>query len=158
MDLDKHIKYENYKEQLGRLNKALANGFNLEAIFIEYSIMEDRTESIIRHAGKWEQYLKKCGNRGPTLSSKIIYIKRLSESNRKDLLNRYFSNDLLDKIMCWKDDRNRMIHALLKQQFKKDEVAAFSAKGKELVTALRNKSGNYSRAVERKQQRELIKQ
>lgn len=28
-------KYENYREQFKRLNKALANGFNLEAMFIE---------------------------------------------------------------------------------------------------------------------------
>ena len=49
--IDNHLKYENYKEQFRRLNKALANGFNLEAMFIEYAIMEDRTESILRHGG-----------------------------------------------------------------------------------------------------------
>ena len=31
---DNMQKYENYKEQFKRLNRALANGFNLEAIFI----------------------------------------------------------------------------------------------------------------------------
>ena len=36
-------KYENYKEQMKRLDRALTNGFNLEAMFIEYAIMEDRT-------------------------------------------------------------------------------------------------------------------
>ena len=46
-------KYENYKEQFKRLNRALANGFNLEAMFIEYAILEDRTESILRHAEQW---------------------------------------------------------------------------------------------------------
>ena len=58
---DNMQKYENYKEQFKRLNRALANGFNLEAVFIEYAIMEDRTESILRHAGKYEAYLKKRG-------------------------------------------------------------------------------------------------
>jgi hypothetical protein len=38
-------KYENYKEQMNRLKKAMANAFYLEALFIEYAIMEDRTES-----------------------------------------------------------------------------------------------------------------
>ena len=47
-------KYNNYHEQFKRLNKALANGFNLEAMFIEYAIMEDRTESVLRHAGLWD--------------------------------------------------------------------------------------------------------
>ena len=32
-------KYSNYQEQCKRLNKALAAGFNLEAMFIEYALM-----------------------------------------------------------------------------------------------------------------------
>ena len=59
--IDNQQKYENYKEQFKRLNKALANGFHLEAMFIEYAVMEDRTESIIRHAGLWEAYLRRRG-------------------------------------------------------------------------------------------------
>ena len=54
--IDNQQKYENYTEQFRRLNKALANGFNLEAMFIAYAIMEDRTESILRHAGYWDAY------------------------------------------------------------------------------------------------------
>ena len=42
---------ENYKEQFKRLDKALKAGFNLEAIFIEYAIMEDRTSFIEAHFG-----------------------------------------------------------------------------------------------------------
>jgi hypothetical protein len=72
--IDNQQKYENYKEQFRRLNKAFANGFNMEALFIEYAIMEDRTELILRYAGLWEAYLKKRGNRGPTINSKIFYI------------------------------------------------------------------------------------
>ena len=68
-------KYENYKEQFKRLKKALENGFNLEAIFIEYAIMEDRTESVLRHAKKWEAYLKSRKGNEPTIDSKIKYIK-----------------------------------------------------------------------------------
>ena len=80
-------KYENYRDQFKRLNKAVASGFNLEAVFIEYAIIEDRTESILRHASRWDAYLKKLGGRNQTLTSKIGYIKRQMESNRKDLLN-----------------------------------------------------------------------
>ena len=49
---ENQLKYENYREQFKRLNSALHSGFNLEAMFIEYAILEDRTESILRHAGK----------------------------------------------------------------------------------------------------------
>ena len=54
--MDTHIdnmqKYANYREQFGRLKKAINNNFYLEAIFIEYAIIEDRLESILRHSGK----------------------------------------------------------------------------------------------------------
>ena len=41
----------NYREQFKRIDKALNNNFYLEALFIEYAIMEDRTESILRYEG-----------------------------------------------------------------------------------------------------------
>lgn len=46
-------KYENYREQMSRLSKAMKAEFYLEAIFIEYAIMEDRLESALRHAGRF---------------------------------------------------------------------------------------------------------
>lgn len=46
---DNYLKYENYKEQNERLTRALKNHFYLEAIFIEYSILEYRTEAILRY-------------------------------------------------------------------------------------------------------------
>ena len=55
---ENQLKYENYREQCKRLKSALNSGFNLEAMFIEYAIMEDRTDSILRHAEKWEAYTK----------------------------------------------------------------------------------------------------
>ena len=109
------LKYENYKEQFKRLNSALKAGYNLEAMFIEYAVLEDRTESVLLHANKWESYLKKRGCHDPTLNSKIMYIKTLMEANRKEPLNRYFSDGLLDEVLAWKEERNRLIHALLEQ-------------------------------------------
>ena len=41
----------NYREQFKRLDKALNNNFYLEALFIEYAIMEERTDSILRYEG-----------------------------------------------------------------------------------------------------------
>ncbi len=150
------LKYENYREQFKRLNSALHNGFNLEAMFIEYAIMEDRTESILRHAGKWETYLKKRGRYEPTLNSKIEYIQRQMESNRKDSLNKYFSDTLLNDILQWKEDRNRLIHALLKQQLEHGEVGELAAKGKQLADALRTRAGSYNRSADRQKAKETL--
>ena len=49
-------KYDNYREIFGKLKRATASEFYYEAIFLEYSIIEDRTESILRYAEKWEAY------------------------------------------------------------------------------------------------------
>ena len=146
--IDNQKKYENYKEQFQRLNKALANGFNLEAMFIEYAIMEDRTESILHHAELWDAYIKSRKGREPTINSKVQYIQKRAE-NKKDLLHRYFCDDLLERVLAWKEERNRLIHALLKQQLEHNEISELAAKGNELVKALRSKSGSYNRAIEK---------
>ena len=50
--IDNQQKYLNYKEQFRRLNRAISNGYNLEAMFITYFIIEDRTKAILIHMGK----------------------------------------------------------------------------------------------------------
>ncbi len=146
---DNQLKYENYREQFKRLNSALSNGFNLEAMFIEYAIMEDRTESILRHAEKWEAYIKSRKGRDPTINSKVKYIQKLAAFNN-DPLHKYFSDSLLDRLLVWKDERNRLIHALLKQQLEHNEVSELAAQGKQLVDELRNRANKYNRAIDRK--------
>ena len=152
---ENQLKYENYREQFKRLNSALNNGFNLEAMFIEYAIMEDRTESILRHADKWDAYMKKQNGRDPTINSKVKYIQKLA-AFQNDLLHRYFSDSLLDQILIWKDQRNRLIHALLKQQFEHNEVRELAAQGKQLVDELRKRAGNYNRAIDRRKAKEQL--
>ena len=146
-------KYENYKEQFKRLKRALTDEFNLEAIFIEYAILEDRTESVLRHADKWEAYIKSLKGREPAIDSKIRYIKKIAE-NKKDIAHKYFSDTLLDDVLSWKEERNRLIHALLKQSFLHNEIHDFAHKGNELVNLLRSRSGNYNRAIERQKEKE----
>ena len=147
---DNQQKYLNYKEQFKRLNRAIASGFNLEAMFIAYSIMEDRSESVLKHAGKYEKYLKKRGNRNPSIDSKFKEILKC-RSNRKDLMYRYFSDELLDNILDWKDERNRMVHALLKQELTSEELENLALQGKEYARQFCNRATNYRRALERTQ-------
>ena len=148
---ENQLKYENYREQFKRLNSALNNGFCLEAMFIEYAIMEDRTESILRHADKWEAYLRSRKGREPTIDSKIRYIQKLAEE-KKSLPNKYLSSDLLDRLLTWKEDRNRLIHALLKQQLEHNEIRTLAEQGKLLVDELRKRTGNYNRLIDRRKE------
>ena len=153
---DNQLKYQNYKEQFKRLNNAITQHFYLEAVFIEYAIMEDRSESIIRHAGRWDSYMKRRGRNNPTLDSKVKYICRLMESNNKELLRKYFSNEYLSLILTWKDERNRLIHALLKQNLTTEELALLAEHGRDLVRQLSNNATNYNRAIEKKRALESI--
>ena len=147
---DNQQKYLNYKEQFKRLNRAIASGFNLEAMFIAYSIMEDRSESVLKHAGKYDRYIEKLKGRNPSIDSKIKEILKC-RSNRKDLMYRYFSDDLLDKILAWKEERNRMVHALLKQELTSEELEHLALQGKEYARQFCNRATNYRRALERAQ-------
>ena len=145
---DNQQKYLNYKEQFKRLNRAIANGFNLEAMFIAYSIMEDRSESVLKHAGKYDRYIEKLKGRNPSIDSKIKEILKC-RSNRKDLMYRYFSDDLLDNILDWKEERNRMVHALLNQELTSEELLNLALQGKEYARLFSNRATNYRRALER---------
>ncbi len=148
---ENQLKYENYREQFKRLNRAMANGFHLEAMFIAYALMEDRTESVLRHAGKWDAYLKSRKGREPNIDSKTRYIQKLAEE-KKALPHKFFSDDLLDRILSWKEDRNRLIHALLRQQLEHNEIRTLAERGCDLAKLLRTRAGNYSRAADREKQ------
>ena len=140
------LKYHNYRTQFTRLNKALREEFYLEAIFIAYAIMEDRTESILRHTGKWEAYEKSRKGHNITIDSKIRYIQKMAEQ-KKSLPNRYLADGTLQRILEWKEERNRMVHALLKQAVSDEELAALATTGKELACNLRTKVNNLNRAI-----------
>jgi hypothetical protein len=142
-------KYENYREQFVRLKKALDSKFFLEAIFIEYTIIEDRTESILRHADKWDSYMKKRGGREATLNSKVTYINGQVASGDK-VFKKYFSDSLLQNILEWKEIRNQLIHALLKQSLTTEYLADIAYQGNELTKLLRNRTNSFNRAIERK--------
>ena len=148
-------KQKNYQEQFKRLEKAIHNGFYLEAMFISYAILEDRTESILRHAEKWDAYIKSRKGRDATIDSKIKYIQNIARE-KKTLPNKYFGDDLLDNILQWKEDRNRLIHVLLKQQLEHGEVGELAAKGKQLADALRTRAGSYNRSADRQKAKETL--
>ena len=57
--------------------------------------------------------------------------------------------NLLDRILTWKEERNRLIHALLKQQFAHNEITELAEHGNEIVKVLRTRSGSFNRAVEK---------
>ena len=131
-------KCENYKEQMTRLRKAMVNAFYLEALFIEYAIMEDRAEAILRYDGNEI----KAKNGFVSIDRKLNKIIKIAEQ-KKSLANRYFSDDLIERIAAWKEDRNRLIHALMKQNLSAEELLDLAQTGQALVRELSNRANSY---------------
>ena len=142
-------KYTNYRIQMGRLKKALTNQFYLEAIFIEYAIMEDRLESVLRHSGNWNP---KPGT-FPSLDFKRKKIAKLAEE-KKNPIRKYFPVELTDNIEIWKNERNRVIHALMKQSLHTGDLGKIAIDGATLTKQICNKSTQYNRALERLAEKE----
>ncbi len=144
---DNMQKYENYREQMGRLKKALSSGFYLEAVFIEYAILEDRLESILRHSGRWKEPREGVHR---SIQWKKNQVAKMAEE-KGSLAARYFSDDTLDRIIVWKDKRNSLIHALMNQSVHTEELKELAEQGQVLVRELSNRGRNLARALERQQ-------
>lgn len=141
-------KQGNYKIQFQRLKKAMDNAFYLEAVFIEYAIMEDRTESILAYEGN--QIVPKNEKEFISFTRKKNRIEKLSE-RKGSTIGRYFADDLLQNVTDWVNGRNSVIHALLKQNTSTEELREFAEQGEALCKELRNRANNYKRMVLRKE-------
>lgn len=145
---DNMQKYENYRVQMDRLKKALKSGFNLEAIFIEYAIIEDRLEAVLRTAGRWNV---KEGKRPPSIEKKLSLVRKMAEE-KKGLARKYFLPELLDQVAAWKERRNSLIHALMKQSLQPGEVRSLAEEGETVMKALKSKVDSYIRAKKKQDQ------
>ena len=142
-------KYNNYKEQMNRLNKAINSEFYLEAISIEYAIVEDRITSALKHAGKYNPEKHK------TLNLKLNRIKEMQRAKTgKPLLRKYIDDELLSSIDAWKSQRNTLIHALLNQSLHTEDLREEALQGLEIVKTLNSKVSSWNRALEREKQKE----
>lgn len=138
------VKYENYKKQNERLKKALNNHFYLEAVFIEYAIIEDRLESILRYENNTIK-----SKTHVSIDKKIDKVNTIARE-KKGLAKKYFSPEFMESIKDWKERRNPLIHALMKRSNSTEELCAIAKEGNDLQKELCRLSQNYKRAVERK--------
>ena len=85
-------------------------------MFIAYAIIEDRTESILSYEGN------EIRSKGfVSVTRKLNKIKTIAE-RKGSLSERYFSDNLIDEILEWKDARNRLMHALMKQSLTTEDL------------------------------------
>ena len=88
---DNMQKYENYKEQFKRLKKAFDYKFYMEAIFIQYAIMEDRTDAILRYESN--EIKPKNEREFISITRKLNRVRKIAEQN-KSFRTRHQNNQL----------------------------------------------------------------
>lgn len=139
-------KQEIYKNMKANLSKARKAGFDYEAIFIEYAIIEDRCSSLLRHAGI--NILKKDGHE-LSITEKMNKLKgnpKFCES----YVRKRLSLELLERIEDWKVERNRLIHALAKIPYDNEEIKRIAEEGNEVVRLLDNATKSINAYREKK--------
>lgn len=96
----------------------------------------------------FDKYVNSRKEHGATIDSKVRRIKKLAEQ-RGTIENKYFNDSTLEEIPLWKDKRNSLIHALMNQELTTEWLAELALEGKTLARTLTNKSGSFTRAIEK---------
>ena len=119
-----------------KLTKAVRNEFYYEAIFIEYAILEDRTESLLRHAS---YKTKNIDGNNISLYEKINKINLCSKFNDK-YIKKHITIDFMNKIDNWRKKRNKLIHDLINCSYKDEHVKIIADEGYEIVKKMNSKT------------------
>ena len=125
---EKNLKYRSLHEALTR---ALNSEFYYEAIFIEYAIIEDRTDSILRHANITIEE--------NSLNNKLKAIK-FNRLFKDKYIKNHLTFELIEQVRIWKNKRNNLIHDLINLSYSNEEIKNIALEGKEIVKILSNKS------------------
>lgn len=88
-----------------------------------------------------------------SLDAKRKNVAKLAEE-KKSLAHKYFPPELTDRIDVWKGARNKIIHALMKQDLHTEDLSAVALDGQALVKTLCSKTSLYNRALERQANKE----
>lgn len=135
---EKNLKYRSLHETLTR---ALNSKFYYEAIFIEYAIMEDRTDSILRHA--------KINIENPSLNNKVKALK-FNCAFKDEYIKKHLTFELLDNVKEWKNKRNALIHDLVIIPYSNEDIKNIALEGKEIVKKLSNKATLVNKYLDKK--------
>lgn len=138
MEEDKKKKQNQYAILMSKLKKATDNEFYYEAIFIEYAIFEDRTESILRHANINYKNNDKKGY-SLKLSEKLNKINSRKEFQDK-YIKKHMTQELIEKIKNWKNERDKLIHDLVKNTYDLESLKNIALDGECLVKRFASKS------------------
>lgn len=122
-----------YAELKSRLKLALGKEFYFEAVMLEYAIIEDRTASVLFHAGV-------CQNpydSNKKLSNKLNSIE-FQIGKGHPVISKKFDAALIAEIRNWKEERNDFVHRACIRPCDAEELKSLALWGKEIVRNLDN--------------------
>ena len=122
-----------YAQLMTKLKKATYNEYYYEAIFIEYAILEERTRSMLEHAKVFKD-IDKC-----TLNVKLNKLKS-NKIFQDKYIQKHLTKELLDEIYDWKNQRNKLMHDIIKTDYDNEKVKTLALNGECLAKKLNNKS------------------
>ncbi len=137
-------KQEAYVKLKTRLKKALSSGFWLEACMIEYAIIEDRTASILLHAGITDKGWEK------KLSNKLNSIE-LQIGKGHPIISKKVSLENIHAIREWKEQRNDAVHRACIIKYDEEAFRRLAENGKLLMENISNDAQKVSRADKKKE-------
>lgn len=154
--MNNNVKKEKYAELMQKLKKAINNEYFYEAIFLEYAILEDRTESLLKHAqiniySNIEKQFKF------KLNEKLNKIKSRKEFQDK-YIKKHISNDFIIQIVEWKRDRDRIMHDIISLQYKDEKIRRIALDGEKIIKKLNSKTtlikNHFMKKMEAKNEKE----
>ena len=132
-------KQQIYAELKTKLKKALSGGFWLEACMIEYAIIEDRTASVLLHAGVTDKgWEKKLQNKLNSIDYQI--------GKKHPIISKKVSAETVRGIREWKELRNTAVHRACITKYEEEDFRSLAERGKELMDRISNDAQKVARA------------
>lgn len=134
------------------VDKAIENGFYLEAIFREYAAIESRLEVLLGVLGSpcGKKVLTDNQRKDVMVSHRVSCVERIYKSNY-DIGNAKLDKKFFNKLKEWINRRNQYVHGLYKGEMKYKERCVDSKKlavdGREIARLLYNEAKRLRRYV-----------
>ena len=142
-------KGERFEELVARVDESIDEGYYVEAMTITSSLIEERTETLLKRFGltfgPFDSLHKRIGILKNGINNGTITVSspRLSSAAFISLIdNELINSNLIDDIDTWRDDRNKAVHGLARGEKKYEDLKVDSLEGKRLFR-------DYSSAVMR---------
>jgi hypothetical protein len=129
-----------YRYLIKRLHEAIEHNFDIQAIAYAYALIEDRFNSFLAYLS-----ITTSSNH---VKDKIKLIRQ--ENSINQALSLLLTETLLEQIMSWINDRNRIMHGMAMITMDEVHIKSVAIKGEKLVKQLNRLSPKVKQTIKQK--------